>query len=189
MAAQNRTMEACPQMGLNLVNLDSDTRRRMVAEIDADIAQGALYVSDRLNANGKRDYPSLLKQAAQSETDDWLANEIRPRLNAMYPRRNSRTGGMDMARMPHNAHETMAEGEFNRFYLRALCLRAIEQNISHLVVYRARRSMSQRSTSMMLEGTQIDPRALLNDLRASVGTSTAGGVPGGPNSGLSARLP
>ena len=32
----------------------------------------------------------------------------------------------------------LAEGEFNRFYIRAVCLRSIESGTSDVVVYRAK---------------------------------------------------
>jgi len=50
--------------------------------------------------------------------------------------------------MRRNAHEMLAEGEFNRFYIRALCARAIEDGLPEVTVYRAKRSrMRVRSRS------------------------------------------
>jgi len=88
-----------------------------------------------------------------------------------------------------NAPQRLAEGEFNRFFLRGLCLRAIDEGIDEVIVYRARASSSPRSESEALVGTRFDPKVLLNDLRENLGVDTALGLPPGPNSGLSARLP
>jgi hypothetical protein len=36
--------------------------------------------------------------------------------------------------MPHNAHETLAEGELNRFYIRGVCLLARDRGATSVVV-------------------------------------------------------
>jgi hypothetical protein len=82
----------------------------------------------------------------------------------------------------------MAEGEFGRFYLRALCLRALADGTNHLVIYRAKAVMNPRPDSQAKIDTTIDAATLLADLRAHSGVDTALGLPPGPNSGLSARL-
>jgi hypothetical protein len=79
----------------------------------------------------------------------------------------------------------LAEGEFNRLYIRALCRRAIAEE-ADLQVYRARFSSQPDSESRI--GELIDPAALLADLRAHNGQKTDLGVPGHPNSGVSVRL-
>jgi hypothetical protein len=83
----------------------------------------------------------------------------------------------------------LAEGEFNRFYIRALCMSAMEDGVTELVVYRAKAVQSARSESERKIGQAVSPGALLNDLRARPGVDTALGLPAGPNSGLSVRLP
>jgi hypothetical protein len=80
-----------------------------------------------------------------------------------------------------------AEGEFNRFYLRGLSRRAIEDGIS-LEVYRAKVVAEARPDSEALLGRVLRPADLLEDLRRNKGFGTFLGVPMGPNSGLSARL-
>lgn len=92
-------------------------------------------------------------------------------------------------KVPINAPQRLAEGEFNRFYIRGLCLRALDEGKSTVVVYRARHSSSPRLESEELIGSAFDAKALLEDLRESPGVDTALGLPPGPNSGLSARLP
>jgi hypothetical protein len=41
----------------------------------------------------------------------------------------------------------LAEGEFNRFYIRALCVRAIEDGLPEVIVYRAKEVQSARPES------------------------------------------
>lgn len=175
-------------MGLNYMNLDERTRELMLAEIDHD--GQALYSSENLSPVGKTDYPGLLRDAARRGSDDELAREIQTRLNSHEKPRTNKSGTTTTPRMRKNAHEMLAEGEFNRFYIRALCLRAIEDSIPHLIVYRAKQVRNARSASEAKIGTQVDPNALLQDLRSSAnGLDTALELPPGPNSGLSVRLP
>jgi len=177
-------------MPLTLVHLDAATRPHMIAEIEADIAARKLYFSGRLSERGRTDYPNLLRQAAANGTDGSLANELRQggRLNATEERRKP-SGGVTTVRVPVTAHETLAEGEFNRFYARGLCLRALASGVSDLVIYRAKAVDNPRAESVAKIGQRISAQALLNDLRTNIGVDTALGLPPGPNSGLSVRLP
>lgn len=102
---------------------------------------------------------------------------------------HSRRGTPYVKAVPHNAHITLADGEFNRFYLRALCVRADQDGIEHLEIYRAKVVESPRWDSEVRIGKFINASALLADLRAHPGVDLALGVPNGPNSGLSAKLP
>jgi len=177
-------------MALNLVNLDLSTRSFMLEEIVHDIAGGKLYYSPRLSSVGTPLYPELLRNAVRTGTDDSLANELRVpgRLKVTEERRKPK-GGTTTAKVPVNAPETLAEGEFNRFYARGLCLRAIKEGINELVVYRAKEVANPRPESTALIGKRLPAKQLLDDLRASIGTDTALGLPPGPNSGLSVKFP
>jgi hypothetical protein len=176
-------------MSLNLVNLDSSTRQFMVEEIEKDIADGRLYESPRLSAAGKQIYPDLLRAAARNGTDSTLASELRApgRLNATEERRKPK-GGTTIAQVPVTAADTLAEGEFNRFYARGLCRVAIVENIDSVVVYRAKEVAHPRAESMALIGKALPAVELLADLRTSIGMDTVLGLPPGPNSGLSVRI-
>lgn len=177
-------------MALTLVNLDYLTRIAMTAEIDADIGNQTLYLSSRLSALGQRDYPQLLRDAAMAHNDEWLAQQLRlgNRLNRTEERRKPR-GGYTTVRVPVTAAETMAEGEFNRFYIRGLCVRALSSGQPRLTIYRAKAVNEPRPDSETKIGSVIEAGALLHDLRVHPGVDTALGLPPGPNSGLSARLP
>src|SRR5207253_1376241 len=154
-------------------------------EIELDIAsEKGIYLSTRFNERGIATYPDLLKTAAQDHDDDWLAGLIRNNglLNAKEQRRKPK-GGYTLADVPYTAHETLAEGEFNRFYARGLCRYAIDRGINELIIYRAKEVMQARSASIAKIGTRINAQALLNDLRTHPGMDTALGLPPGPNSG------
>jgi hypothetical protein len=106
-------------MALMLLNLDDNIRKLMLDEIDADTAAGTLYTGRYLSERGEQDYPHLLKDAVLARDDFWLADELRKsgRMNATAERHN-RSGSISTVRVPVTAPEMLAEGEFNRFYLR-----------------------------------------------------------------------
>jgi len=177
-------------MALQLENLDARTRRYMVDELDYDVAGATLYISPRLSERGRADWETLLRSAMEGGDDVSLAGSLRSqaRMGTTEQRRNPK-GGFTTARIPVTAPETLAEGEFNRFYARGLCRRALEDGVNRLVVYRAKRVRDPRPESQAMVGTTIDAKALLEDLRTHPGIEPALGLPPGPNSGLSVRLP
>ena len=134
-------------MTLNLVDL-AKARPFMPEEVNIDISQNTLYISPRLSKIGVNDYPNLLRDAASTHNAEWLACELSKnnRLNAQE--QQTRQGKVITKAVPINANTTLAEGEFNRFYIRALCIYAIQNNIQFLVVYRARESLNPRPESL-----------------------------------------
>jgi hypothetical protein len=177
-------------MSLYYVNLDERTRALMLEEVEYDIAHNQLHISPLLSGQGQQDYVNLLREAIQTGTDETLAENLsaRRRITRTLPRRKPK-GGFSIAAAPNNAAEMLAESEFNRFYIRALARRAIEDGISDLVVYRAKAVQNPRPESESLVESTLSPQELLDDLRAHPDEPPSLGVPSGPNSGLSVRLP
>ena len=176
-------------MPLDLVDLDPETREQMLSELADDVASGRLYLSDRLSEAGRSEYPRLLTEAFADGDDSSLARELSQPGMLVSFETATRRGHRYSKRVPYNAAETMAEGEFNRFYLRALCRSVLAFGGTELVIYRPRPSRSPRHISEQMIGQRIDAESLLADLRQHVGVDTALGLPPGPNSGLSARHP
>lgn len=177
-------------MSLDYKHLDERTRGLMLAEIERDIAAGSLYLSDNLSSQGCQSYPDLLREAARRGSDDSLAAGLRSCLNSHEKPRRLASGGFSKPpTMRSNAHEMLAEGEFNRFYMRAICLRALEDGMDSVIVYRAKQVINARSASEQKIGQSVSTQALLEDLRTHPGVNTALGLPPGPNSGLCIRLP
>ena len=176
-------------MPLHLLNLDRTTREHMLSELESDVSRGTLYLSPRLSPRGRLDYPELLRQAVVGFDDGWLADSLRAggRISAEEQRRKPK-GGYTIAKVPVTAPDTLAEGEFNRYYVRGLCLRAITEGAAELIIYRAKHVASPRRESEAKIGTSVDARALLEDIRTHPGVDTALRLPSGPNSGLSVRL-
>jgi hypothetical protein len=178
-------------MALYFENLDDRTRQLMLDEMEYDIANNQLHISPFLSGQGERDYANLLREALQSGTDETLAQSLREhrRILRTLPRRNP-AGGYSIAATAENAAEVLAESEFNRYYIRGLARRAIEDGIQELVVYRAKPVRTPRPESEARVETAISPQELLDDLRSHPGDERPTlGVPSGPNSGLSVRLP
>jgi DNA repair photolyase len=177
-------------MALHYYNLDERTRLLMADELDFDIAHNQVHISPFLSGQGQRDYVNLLRQAIRSGTDETLEKDLRAyrRITRALPRRK-RQGGFGIAATPENAAQNLAEGEFNRYYIRALARRAMEDGISELIVYRAKRVRRPRTQSEALVETTLPPKDLLEDLRSNPDRPPALGVPGGASSGLSVRLP
>ncbi len=149
----------------NFQNLTNDVREFMIEEINSDIEKGVLYVSSRLNATGKEKYPSFLINAAKSGNDATFQKDLQSSIhfNPTYLRQGK------PVKMPSNSAELLAQGEFNRFYIRGICRKAIVDGIETVEVYRARHSSWSRPESEMKIGKSINAKDLLRDLRNSVG--------------------
>jgi hypothetical protein len=179
-------------MALYFENLDDRTRQLMLDEMDYDIAHNQLHISPFLSGQGERDYANLLREAIQNGNDETLAQSLREhrRILRTLPRRQPKAGGYSIAATPENAAQVLAESEFNRYYIRALARRAIEDGIPELVIYRAKPVSNPRPASEARVETTLSPEELLEDLRSHPGDEPPTlGVPSGPNSGLSVRLP
>lgn len=156
-------------------------RGLMVEEIESDFQADRLHPSPWLSSMGELQWPLVLREAAAEKTDAWLANQLR--LRGMLLERE--TGGR---KVPVNAAETLAEGEFNRFYCRAVCRLAQERGLP-VIVYRAKNVEQPRTRSELLRGQRLPADEVLLDLRASGSKRPMIGVPGGWGSGISLTLP
>jgi hypothetical protein len=179
------------EMPLYLENLDERTRRLMLDEMEYDIQRNQFHISPLLSGQGQHDYPALLREAIKNGNDETLAESLRAhrRLARAVPRRSPK-GGFTIAATPDNAAEILAEGQFNRYYIRAVARRAIEDGVPEVVVYRAKPVKQPRPQSEALVESTLPADRLLEDLRSYTGDDPPGlGVPAGPNSSLSVRLP
>jgi len=171
-------------MQFNFENLDQRTRGLMNDEVDRDIQSDNLYISKQFNDIGIQKYPDLLKKAISTGSESSLSDDLK---NENCIATEKMKSGK-WVKVPHTANKTLAEGEFNRFYIRALCRRVIEDKNGALEIYRAKQVSAPRSESQMRIGEPVDSKKLLDDLRKKPGVDTALGVPSGPNSGLSVKI-
>ena len=82
----------------------------------------------------------------------------------------------------------LTEGDFNRYYMRGVSLRAIDEKRGVVEVYRARLSLEARPESAMLEGRRVSPQEVLSWLRGEQASDESAVRLGRPNSGLSIRI-
>lgn len=177
-------------MSLYLQQLNPQTRELMEEELDYDQAHHQLHISPYLSGQGVHDFPLLLRQAIRHGDETTLAHSLgRMRRIARTAHRRLPEGGYNIVTVPYNAAEMIADDAFNRYYIRAICRRALAEGEDRVVVYRARATRSPRPRSEELVETAVDPAELLEDLRQHSGEKTELGIPGGPNSGISVYLP
>lgn len=176
-------------MVFRFYDLNEETRSLMIEELSIDKHQGNIYISNRLTEDGARIFVELLEKSMNNGTEATLASELLAYncMSALVPRRTNK--GTTMVKSPSNAHQVLAEGEFNRYYIRALCRKVIDSQKGSLEVCRAKEVSRPRIESDRLIGTKVDSSSLLNDLRDNIGLETILGIPGGPGSGLSVRIP
>jgi hypothetical protein len=174
-------------MPLHYENLDPITRRYAFEEFQRDVEHGSFHVSDRLRPETAGEYQRLLSEAIRYYDDRWLEEHAED-LIAEHETRRTKSGGVVEARLPTMATRMLAEGDFNRYYMRGVSLRAIAEERGVVEVYRARLSIEARQESAELEGRRINPAKVLSWLRGEkTGDSDATRL-GRPNSGLSVRL-
>jgi hypothetical protein len=174
-------------MPLQYESLDPVTRRYSLSELDADLASGKFHVSERLRPTAIADYERFLRDAIRYYDDRWLEEHASDLLVDFEPRR-TKSGGTTTAKIPGMAARMLAEGDFNRYYMRGVCLRAIDEGREVVEVYRARLSLEPRPESAELEGHRLPARDVLNYLRGEPSAQSAVTAVGRTNSGLSVRL-
>jgi hypothetical protein len=176
-------------MGLDYEQLDAETRRLMLEELELDVREGEIYRSQRLVQGKESEYLVLLSAAIVSENDDWLARQLMAhKILEEHELRRTPKGNVTVARVPSNAEQLLAEGEFNRYYVRALCRRVEETPGTVLEIYRAKDVERPRGESALRLGHEVSATVLLADLRTGTRVDAALGVPMGPNSGLTVRM-
>lgn len=166
----------------NFLNLSESVRQKMLSEVDSDFAAGNLYISSRLNSQGCESYLAYLKESIQNGSEETLESLIKQ--NDCLNKIEVHNGVTK--KVPKNAAQLIAQSEFNRFYIRAVCLEAIEKGITDVEVYRARESSWARPESEALLGCKVNAADLLTDLRASIGASPQ--LLPDINSGLSVKI-
>lgn len=169
-------------------DLDAVTSTHMLDELRDDLRRGRVFMSPWLTLDARDQLPALLEVVLTEGTDENLADVFRqPGVLERFER--DERGDLTSRRVPKAAPVVLAEFLFNRYVVRGVCRRAVEDGIAKVEVYRARVARNPRPESERLVGTLVDAKDLLDDLRehADVLESTLGLAAFG--SGLSVRLP
>jgi hypothetical protein len=157
----------------NFLELDAETRAHMLSELKFDVSsQGAPFLGAVLTARGRADYGSLLEHAIQTGTEADLVDRLNEEGRVVAS--------------PVDAARKLGRTEFNRYYIRGICLRAWSHDTNVVFVYRAHGSASPRSTSIALIDSDQPAPVVLANVRGSQGADPATGL-GRVNSGLSIR--
>lgn len=165
--------------------LDVRTRNLMVEEILLAKDSDNLYYSARFNDHGNENWPDWLLSAAKGHDEQWLEHQLEAESSMkQFETKAKRKGGYTQAHVPETAAETFADVQFNRFYIAAICRRAMEDGKSAVRIYRARQRGKPRLESRALEGTLRDATSLLRQVRSRQGSLDCDLLK--PNSGLSA---
>jgi len=161
------------QTSFNFFELDGETRQHMLSELNLDIStQGSPFLGAGLTERGRTDYASLLELALTSGSEAALVDSL-----------NEQGRVVDS---PVDSARKLGRTEFNRYYIRGICLRAASHGTNEVVVYRAHGSASPRSSSIALVDSVQSAPVILANIRGSQGGDPATGL-GRVNSGLSIR--
>jgi hypothetical protein len=158
----------------------------MLEELERDEKEGGPYRSPRLSPDGVSAYPQALREAIIDGDDQTLEDALRSPGMFNATESYERNGKIHQRKMNRQAPQVLAEGEFNRYYIRGLCARICAEGGGAVEVYRARASAWVRPESEALIGTHIDAERLLDDLRVHIGEEPS--LLPDVNSGLSVRL-
>lgn len=161
-------------MAFKFIDLDN-FRSLMADEIKFDLNNESLYISKSLTKRGEKLWQHFLTEAVHKHDEVWLAEQLRNENLLNLTETYEKNGKVFERNAKINAPELLAESEFNRFYIRAVCLRAINKE-KRVIVYRARESKKPRPASLQKTGQEIDPNSLLQDLRANKNVETFFGV-------------
>lgn len=168
-------------------DLDDKTRHFMLESIDDALSSGNIYSSTRFNDQGKKQWVPLLKEAAEKHDEHWLAFQLEANhLMTDFEGSATPSGGYTIKHVPHTASLTLAEGQFNRFYMIGLARRARTEGLSELEVYRAKSVRDPRPSSNSIIGKMIpvdDVEEQLMEVNKSFVSPLAQ-----PNSGISLRI-
>lgn len=165
------------KMGLRFEDLDEITRRYMLEEIDHTVGRNDLFRCEEFTDDGWKKYPDLLRKAVQEGDDDFLGV-------ILYHNDCFRFDSI------RESYTKFSELVFNRFYIRALCRRVIDEG-KKLKVYMAKPIEETPETEVEL-GKFVNPEELLFQLRDQEKRGTpveiVMDIALDPNSGITVRL-
>ena len=176
-------------MALQYTHLDPEARDLMQTEIEVDVRDVRVRASSWLTQTGRDAWTGLLLSAAREHDDAWLAERLDTLDLVAHEQHVVHLGVRRLRKRPPHLIEDIAEDAFNYYYCRAVCLLADRRAESNVQVYRGRSPRKRRRQAEVMIGRKLNAAMLLMELRTGGDTEGALGMRGGPNSGLSVRLP
>lgn len=169
-------------------NLDTITRCYMRSELIMDIESDNVYYSEFLKYGYEDAWEKTLFCAIKNYDDIWLENHIISQkfLLEKY-HKLKKNGGFIKTKTPQEKALQLAEAEFNRFYCRAICIRAIKED-KKVKIYRGKKILETSIKSKNMIGHVLSAQEILNELREEVSVNTVLGLPNETNTGLTICL-
>ncbi len=172
----------------NFENLNDETREHIVEALREAETSGNLYYGPHLKESARERFAALLKEAAEGHDGHWLGEQLnRQELMNKTEKHRTKAGKEVIQKMPAEAAENLAEGQFNRFYMLGLCEWAEFNGVTHLQVYRAKKLESPRPEAEYMVGKLIpvdDIESQLKERDQSLYSMLADA-----SAGLSVRIP
>lgn len=166
-------------------NLDDITRLIMITEFERDLKNGLFYIPKSIKPDFVCAYKRILKVSFEKGNVSSLRRDLIPNF--------FKTKDKNGKKVPSNIRDMVAFSEFNRYYARAVLVRAIDENKS-VTIYRARKSVNERAESKQsihknyfTKGSLEQMLAVLRDYRVLFSGKVDIGFMH-PNSGLSLKL-
>lgn len=174
---------------MKFYHLNPKVRELMAVELAKDLSEDKFIFSAYVDAKKEGEWISLLKKTFLYHDPSWLSQELKKR-DVLKRRslKNLKEGKFTLALVPRSAEETLAQDEFNLYYIKALCVYALSQGIEELEIYSARRIQNHRPKSESLKGKKVSAEDVLRDLRSSLRGESALGL-GLYGSSLSLKIP
>ena len=101
-------------------NLDEQTRLIMISELESDLKTGLFYEPKSLTSTGMFKYKRLLKECFSTGTLETLQQKLSL---SDFKEKDNRGG-----KIPSNVREIIAFNDFNRYYIRAMLMRALNNS-------------------------------------------------------------
>lgn len=171
-------------MKYKFLDLNEEIRNLMKEEVLLDLNKGNLSKSTRFNDEGNSRYSDILLKNIENGDEETLSQELAG-LFKTKEISHDKKGNIIEKDIPSDANEIFANTEFNRFYMRGLCVFALKNN-KDIEIYRAKESQNHRIESDNLLGSKIgNTQETLTTLRDNKNYYS---FIAKPNSGLSLKL-
>ena len=122
-------------------SLDTKTRSIMISELDRDIKNGLFYEPSSMKYEYLSSYKLLLRKHFEVGHVEGLEKALTP----SFFKAKDKSG----RKIPLNIAQVVAFSDINRYYVRAILVRAIEENKS-VCIYRAKQAINERAESKAL---------------------------------------
>ncbi|WP_311208435.1 MULTISPECIES: hypothetical protein [unclassified Aeromicrobium] len=150
---------------MNFTELTGGARASMIAEFDAEQASRAPFQPVRLNAEGRRRWPELMRETI---TDHARPGSVRSSSTTglivaeeLSARTKSGLRAVNLAA----AAETMATSEFNTWNVRGLSALLLAEGVQQVRVYRAADAQGRPDQCGAYEGQVVDTQAVYDGHR------------------------